>query len=208
MKKMLMWLIPVFAFLSAMPCLSQENLHWPYSIEVGGGASIPLGSTKDGWHTGAFSGTDIFYWPLNYLGAGLRFGFDFWLPDFSSRVKGIDSLRTGVGDGSTTIFEIIPSTRFTTTFSGPVNVFGQFGTGLFVGRQNTKVFGTAGAAQIPFEINTVSDWSAKWGVQVGPGISFSNKYGAAIDILHLYNIIFRHDTFNYFTTNISVRINF
>ncbi len=172
-----------------------------------GGVSQPISSTAKNWNTGFVIGANGYFWIFDKLGVGGHFGFNRWIPDVGSFLEGIADITQTEIEGTSDIFEIVPSIRARTNFTNsPINVFGQAGFGLFVMRQKATI------AQIPLgatfdDVYSDGEWIGKSGFQVGGGVSLGRQDGLCLEICPLYNVVLNGDNaVQYFTGSIGLSI--
>jgi hypothetical protein len=179
------------------------------TVDVDGGVSQPVGTEMNHWKTGFDFGTNIFLWPVDRLGFGLRLGYDRWNPDKTKFSDEVGPLLNSEVKGSTSIIEIIPSARLTTAYkSSPINFFGQAGVGVYAIRAISNVTGLISGVPSNVEFDN-GKWIGRWGLQIGPGISLGGARTLTVDIYPLYNVIFNGGhAFQYFIGNAGISFKF
>jgi hypothetical protein len=191
-----------------VPAAAARNL----SLSLNGGVSQPFGLEYNDYSTGFAVGANGMLWLWEQIGIGGRIGYSRWGADEDVWLDRVESLISGSVDGSTSILEFIPAGRIRTVFEdSPVNLFGQFGFGLYLISQSAELTGTLSNGTAIQGDLTGTDWRARWGFSVGPGISLGlgSESILSVEILPLYNIVFDSgDAFNYFTGNVGISLNF
>lgn len=179
------------------------------TIDIDGGVSQPVGVEVSHWNTGFDFGTNIFLWPVDRLGLGLRVGYDRWTPNKAKFTQDEGALLNSDVSGSTSIIEVLPSARLTTAFkSSPINFFGQIGTGIYAIQAESNVTGLVSGALSTVKIDN-GEWIGRWGFQIGPGISIGAARFLTIDIFPLYNVVFNGNVvFQYFIGNAGISFKF
>jgi hypothetical protein len=175
------------------------------TIDIDGGVSQPVGTEMTHWITGFDFGTNIFLWPVDRIGIGLRVGYDRWTPDKAKFTDEVGPLLNSDVTGSTSIVEIIPSLRITTGYrSSGINFFGQVGTGIYAIRAESNVTGLVSGALSTMKIDN-GEWIGRWGFQIGPGISLGSARSLTFDIFPFYNVVFNgNHVFQYFIVNAGI----
>ena len=191
-KAFMVFIIALFGFATA------EGL----TIDIDGGVSQPVGTEMTHWKTGFDFGTNIFFWPVDRFGWGIRVGYDRWTPDKAKFTDDVGPLLNSDVTGSTSIVEILPSLRLTTGYkSSGLNFFGQVGTGVYLIQAESNVTGLVSGALTTIKIDN-GEWIGRWGFQIGPGISLGSAQSLTFDIFPLYNVVFNgNHVFQYIIAN-------
>jgi hypothetical protein len=179
------------------------------TIDVDGGVSQPIGVEISHWNTGFDVGTNIFIWPTDRFGLGLRVGYDQWTPNKTKFSQDVGNLLNSDVSGSTNIIEIIPSARITTGYkSSGINFFGQVGTGIFAIKAESNVTGLLSNESSTVNVDK-GEWIGRWGFQIGPGVSFGSARFLTVDVFPLYNVVFNGNVvFQYVIANVGLSFKF
>lgn len=185
------------------------------SGSVDGGVSQPVGVYANEYNTGFNVGTSWFYWPLNPVGFGIRFGYDRWGADGDNVIEEANkqvgfSIASPEVEGSANIFEFIPSVRLGSGLTRlPLNIDAQIGYGLYLLRTLATVTGTNISGAAVSEVVGKDEWEARSGFQFRANLGIAPVNVFSVHFIPMYNIVFHGaHQIQYFNANLSFNLVF
>ena len=141
----------------------------------------PMGDFADGAKTGIGAGADAFFGlPMLPLKVGGRVAWNRFPHE--------------VGDGNTSIIEVLPSVRYGFGLPfGTLSAFLQAGAGVYASSIETKILG-----------KTVTDYTSDFGIAVGAGVSVMTIPSVKVLALPMYHIIFSDTKISYYSLNVGL----
>lgn len=191
-------------------CATAAPAQSTWRIDVSGGAARDNTARIEDFSDWGFDvGLSAWFVANQTVQLGLRFGYVRWTPDKGEVSDAVPIVLTDVKvKGDTDIWEFLPSIRIGTPFGGsPIGIFGQFGAGLYVWREEAKAEGTA--AGVSTTVSVVNESSENFGFNAGFGVKLGTGKGFGLELLPLYNIVsVNGDPRQYYTLNMGISYTF